>query len=163
MRFLTWFSPCAWGDIDGYGGIRGFYHGTPVGRAIVNSFWKVLGGDVISLNGYDSHPKTAKLKPWTSAMFTGSSFSIMNYDTNFMDIVKSDLVNVYVSEIDHLSQERSTYPTAASSSPTLYSRTPAGSTCRPSSSYPRASRVNLVFRIARTPTHQLMTSPTTLS
>lgn len=103
MRFLTWFSPCAWGDIDGYGGIRGFYHGTPVGRAIVNSFWKVLGGDVISLNGYDSHPKTAKLKPWTSAMFTGSSFSIMNYDTNFMDIVKSDLVNVYVSEIDHLS------------------------------------------------------------
>lgn len=53
--------------------------------------------------GYDSHPKTAKLKPWTDAMFTGSSFSILNYDTNFMDIVKSDLVNVYVSEIDHLS------------------------------------------------------------
>ncbi|KAI1385183.1 FAD/NAD(P)-binding domain-containing protein [Hypoxylon trugodes] len=103
VRFLTWFSPCVWGDIDGYGGIRGFYHGTAFGRSIVNSFWKVLGGDVINLNAYDSHPKTAKLKPWTDPMFTGASFSIMNYDTNFMDLVKGDDVNIYVSEIDHLS------------------------------------------------------------
>ncbi|XXH01067.1 hypothetical protein Hte_007418 [Hypoxylon texense] len=103
MRFLTWFSPCVWGDVDGYGGIRGFYHRTAVGRTIVNSFWKVLGGDVISLNAYDSHPKTAKLKPWTDPMFTGSSFSIMNYDTDIMELVKGDNINVYVSEIDHLS------------------------------------------------------------
>lgn len=103
MRFLTWFSPCAWGDVDGYSRIRSFYHETAVGRTIVNSFWKVLGGDVLNLNDYDSHPKTAKLKPWTEAMFTGASFSILNYDTDIMELIKSDNVDVYVSEIDHLS------------------------------------------------------------
>ena len=70
---------------------------------MVNGFWSVLGGDVLTLNKYDSHPKTAKLKPWTEAMFTGPSFSILNYDTDFFELVKSDLVDIHVGEIDHLS------------------------------------------------------------
>lgn len=103
VRFLTWFSPCVWGEVDGYGGIRNFFHGTAVGRSIVNTFWNTLGGDVMTLNAYDSHPETAKLKPWTEAMFTGASFSILNYETNFFDLVKGDMVKVHVGEIDHLS------------------------------------------------------------
>ncbi|CAI6094709.1 unnamed protein product [Clonostachys chloroleuca] len=102
-RILTWFSPSIWGSADGYTGIRNFLHGTALGRAIVNGFWFVLGNDVLRLNKYDEHPDTAKLKPWTSAMFTGPSFSIVNWETNFWDLVKSDLVNVYISDIDHLS------------------------------------------------------------
>ncbi|KAK7744842.1 hypothetical protein SLS62_010004 [Diatrype stigma] len=102
-RFLTWFSPCIWGDADGYSRIRRFYHGTAIGRAIVNTFWKVLGNDVLTLNAYDSHPKTAKVKPWTNAMFTGASFSILNYDTDIFELIKGDLVDVHVGEIDHLS------------------------------------------------------------
>lgn len=103
IRFLTWFSPCIWGDVDGYSRIRSFYHGTAIGRAIVNTFWTVLGNDVLTLNGYDSNPKTAKLKPWTEAMFTGASFSILNYDTDIFELIKGDMVDVYVGEIDHLS------------------------------------------------------------
>ncbi|KAI0403159.1 hypothetical protein F4802DRAFT_608202 [Xylaria palmicola] len=102
-RLLTWFSPCIWGSADGYFRIRNFYHGTAIGRFIVDTFWKILGGDVITLNKYDSHPDTAKLKPWTEAMFTGASFSILNYEKDIMELVKSDLVNVYIGEIDHLS------------------------------------------------------------
>lgn len=102
-RLLSWFSPCIWAEASGYTGIRDFLHGTAVGRAVVNGFWNLLGGDVISVNKYDAHPDTAKLKPWTHAMFTGPSFSILNYDTNFFDIVKSDMVHVYIGEIDHLS------------------------------------------------------------
>lgn len=103
IRFLSWFSPCIWGSIDGYPRIRKFLHGTAFGRALVDGFWSVLGGDVLTLNKYDSHPKTALLKPWTEAMFTGPSFSILNYDTDFFEVVKSDLVDIHVGEIDHLS------------------------------------------------------------
>ncbi|KAK1496289.1 hypothetical protein CTAM01_08476 [Colletotrichum tamarilloi] len=102
-RMLTWFSPCLWGDADGYIETRHFLHGTAIGRTIVDTFWKVLGGDVMTLNAYDSHPDTAKLKPWTEAMFTGTSFSILNYDTNFFDLVKKGKVKVHLGEIDHLS------------------------------------------------------------
>ncbi|KAI1378024.1 FAD/NAD(P)-binding domain-containing protein [Hypoxylon crocopeplum] len=101
-RFLTWFSPCIWGDADGYT-IRNFYHGTVIGRSIVDMFWKVLGSDVLTLNNYDAHPDTAKLKPWTEAMFTGASFSILNYEQDIFKLVQSDKVDVCVGEIDHLS------------------------------------------------------------
>ncbi|OAA65566.1 flavin-binding monooxygenase-like protein [Niveomyces insectorum RCEF 264] len=102
-RLLTWFSPCIWGDADGYTGMRGFYHGTAVGRAITNSFWSILGGDVIALNKYAAHPETAKLKPWSEAMFTGSSFSILNYPTDFFELIRNGTVRVHIGEIASLS------------------------------------------------------------
>lgn len=103
VRFLTFFSPCIWGEVDGYMRTRGFLHGTAVGRAIVNGFWNVLGRDVLALNQYDSHPETAKLKPWIPAMFTGTSFSILNYETDFFELARGDKIKIHVGEIDHLS------------------------------------------------------------
>ncbi|KAI1499254.1 hypothetical protein F5X99DRAFT_291353 [Biscogniauxia marginata] len=102
-RFLTWLSPCIWGWADGYTGIRSFFHSTAVGRFIVDAFWKILGGDVMTLNQYDAHPDTAKLKPWTEAMFTGASFSLLNYDQDIFELVKSDKIDVHIGDIDHLS------------------------------------------------------------
>ncbi|OTA99896.1 hypothetical protein M426DRAFT_66913 [Hypoxylon sp. CI-4A] len=103
VRFLTWFSPCIWGDADGYQGIRRFYHGTPIGRFLVDRFWNVLAQDVITLNKFDSHPKTAKLKPWLEVMYTGCSYSILNYERDFFEVVKGDNVEIHVGEISHLS------------------------------------------------------------
>jgi len=100
---LTWFSPCVWGEADGYTGMRNFYHGTAVGRAITNTFWSILGGDVIALNKYASHPETAKLKPWSEAMFTASTFSILNYPTDIFDLVRNGTVSVHIADITHLS------------------------------------------------------------
>ncbi|KAI1821582.1 FAD/NAD(P)-binding domain-containing protein [Xylaria intraflava] len=102
-RFLTWFSPCVWGDADGFSRIRNFYHGTTIGRTMVDTFWKVLTGDITTLNGYDSHPDTAKLKPWIEAMYAGTSFSILNYDQDMLELIRSDMIDVHIGEVDHLS------------------------------------------------------------
>ncbi|CAJ2508463.1 Uu.00g134890.m01.CDS01 [Anthostomella pinea] len=105
-RLMTWFSPCIWGEADGYSWIRRFLHGTATGRFIVDKLWKTVTGDIMSQNDYDAHPDTAKLKPWTEMMFTGDSYSILNYDQDIFSLIKSNLVNVHVGEIDHLSTRR---------------------------------------------------------
>ncbi|ERF68288.1 hypothetical protein EPUS_02744 [Endocarpon pusillum Z07020] len=105
-RFLTWFSPCIWGNADGYSGVRNFLHGTAFGRKIVNTFWAILGNDVTTLNGYDKHPETKKLKPWTDSFYTGSSLGILNYKTNFFDLVRQGNIKVHVADIDSLSDRK---------------------------------------------------------
>ncbi|KAL0931392.1 flavin-binding monooxygenase-like protein [Colletotrichum truncatum] len=102
-RALTWFSPCAWGEADGYNKTRNFYHGTAIGRGIVNNFWSVLGNDVITLNKYDSHPELKKLKPWCEAKHVASSLSILNYETDFFDLIRDGKVHVHVADIVKLS------------------------------------------------------------
>lgn len=102
-RLLTWFSPCIWGFADGYTGIRRFWHETGIGRAITRAFWWVLGNDVVTLNRYDKHPETKKLKPWTDAFFSGTSFSILNYDTNFFDYVTNGTVKIHIADLIRLS------------------------------------------------------------
>ncbi|KAG9232738.1 hypothetical protein BJ875DRAFT_485775 [Amylocarpus encephaloides] len=104
VRFLTWMSPCIWGEADGYGGIRSWLHGTAVGRFLVDRFWAILGGDLVTLNKYDSHPETAKLKPWIGAFWTGTSLSILNYDTDFFELVKGGKIKVHIADITQLSK-----------------------------------------------------------
>lgn len=103
-RFLTWLSPCVWGDADGYVSVRRFLHGTTVGRFIVDRFWAILGGDVVALNKYDAHPKTAKLKPWIDPFWIASGLSILNYETDFFELAKRDNVKIYIADITHLSK-----------------------------------------------------------
>lgn len=103
VRFLTWFSPCIWGDYDGFGTIRSWLHSTMIGRFLVDSFWKILANDVITLNGYDKHPETKKLKPWTPAFWVASSLSILNYPTDFFQYVRDGTIRVHVADITHLS------------------------------------------------------------
>lgn len=101
-RFLTWLSPCIWGDVDGFPGIRSFLHGTAIGRFIVNGFWSILGNDVKTLNKFDSHPETAKLSPWSNPMFIGAGLSILNYDTDFFELVRNGTISVHVSDVAEL-------------------------------------------------------------
>lgn len=74
-----------------------------IGRALVRAFWTVLGNDVMQLCGFDKHPEIAKLRPWKSAMLTGSSFSILNYDTDFFELIRDGSVTVHIADLDHLS------------------------------------------------------------
>lgn len=103
VRFLTWFSPCIWGDYDSFGTVRRWLHSTKIGRFFVDSFWKILANDVITLNGYDKHPETKKLKPWTSAFWVASSLSILNYPTDFFQYVRDGIIKVHVADITYLS------------------------------------------------------------
>ena len=103
VRFLTWFSPCIWGDEDGFGAVRRFLHGNRIGRSIVEAFWSVLANDVITLNGYDKHTETKKLKPWIPAFWTGTSLSILNYPTDFYEYVRNGTIKIHVNDIERLS------------------------------------------------------------
>ncbi|KAJ5556263.1 hypothetical protein N7494_000178 [Penicillium frequentans] len=104
-RALTWFSPCPFGDQDGFQPIRYFLHQTAIGRWIVHNFWHALGSDVIARNEYDSHPDTRKLKPWASPFWVASGLSIHNYETSFFDLIKNGSIRVHEAKIDRLTEK----------------------------------------------------------
>ncbi|SCO54756.1 related to dimethylaniline monooxygenase [Fusarium fujikuroi] len=106
IRWMTWFSPCPWGQEDGYPAVRNFLHGTAVGRFLVSNFWKTLSNDVTGAIGYDSHPELAKLKPWHSAFWIGSGLSILNYDSPLFDLVKQGKIRVHIDDIESLEPNR---------------------------------------------------------
>ncbi|KAI4250852.1 MAG: hypothetical protein LQ352_005208, partial [Teloschistes flavicans] len=106
VRFLTWFSPCIWGAYDGFGSLRRFFHNTTIGRWIVDRFWDILAGDVMALNGYDKHPETKKLKPWTQAFWIASGLSILNYPEDIFEYVRNGKIKVHIADIDHLSEKK---------------------------------------------------------
>ena len=103
VRFLTWFSPCIWGSRDGFGGVRTFLHNTKIGRWLVDSFWNILSNDVITLNGFDKHPETKRLRPWVPAFWTASSLSVLNYPTDIFNYVRDGTIRVHIADIMHLS------------------------------------------------------------
>lgn len=106
VRFLTWFSPCVWGANDGFVKFRRYLHKTRIGRWLVDIFWSILSNDVVTLNGFDKHPETKKLKPWTPAFWTGSSLSILNYPTDIFEYVRNGTIKVHVADITNLSPKR---------------------------------------------------------
>lgn len=105
VRSLSWFSPCIWGEHDGFGWVRRLLHTTMIGRFIVDAFWKILAHDVITLNGYNKHPETQKLKPWTPAFWVASSLSILNYPTDFFEYVRNGTIKVHIADLKHLSHK----------------------------------------------------------
>lgn len=104
VRWMTWFSPCPFGGIDGWGWVRTFLHGTAVGRFIVDKFWAGLGGEVIEKNGYATHSELKKLQPWNSAFWIGSGLSIHNYDQDLFEMVKQGKINVHVADVVRLTK-----------------------------------------------------------
>ncbi|KXJ88436.1 hypothetical protein Micbo1qcDRAFT_214329 [Microdochium bolleyi] len=101
-RLLTWFSPCAWGDEDGFGAVRWFLQATLLGRLLVRLVFAVMSMDVAQAVGYDSHPELKKLKPWHSAFWEGSGLGIWNFPTSFVDLVKTGKIRVHLAEVDRL-------------------------------------------------------------
>ncbi|AEO61021.1 hypothetical protein MYCTH_2130164 [Thermothelomyces thermophilus ATCC 42464] len=63
----------------------------------------MIDNDVLALNKYDSHPELRKLKPWSPAMFTASSFSILNYPTDIFDLVRDGTIRVHIADLTGLS------------------------------------------------------------
>ncbi|KAJ4351620.1 uncharacterized protein N0V89_006963 [Didymosphaeria variabile] len=102
VRALSWFSPCPWGQEDGFGGVRKFLEKTSIGRMLVRGFWSMLGNDVLQHHQYDNHPELQKLKPWHSVFWIGSGLSILNYNTSFFDMIRDGKVRVHIENIDHL-------------------------------------------------------------
>lgn len=105
-RFFGYMSPCPWAETTGFEGwMRGFFHGTWLGKKIMAAFWQILGDDVIQLNRLHDHPETKKLRPWRDAFETGNALSIMNYPTNWFDLVRQGKIKIVIDEIDQLGDE----------------------------------------------------------
>lgn len=63
MRFFTWFSPCVFGDFDGFGWVRKALHQTRLGRYFVHKFWEGIRMDIIDSNGYRKEECLQYLEP----------------------------------------------------------------------------------------------------
>ncbi|KAI9671269.1 MAG: hypothetical protein M1829_004676 [Trizodia sp. TS-e1964] len=104
-RFLTWFSPCIWGDADGYSStIRRFLHGTSVGRFLVRALWGKIGGDVIQVNGFRENENMKKLEPDASIFWSANDLGILNYPTDIYEYVRSGQITVHRNDPDHISK-----------------------------------------------------------
>jgi hypothetical protein len=105
-RFFGYMSPCPWAETTGFEGwLRGFFHGTWLGTKIMAAFWQILGDDVIKLNKLHEHPETKKLRPWRNAFEAGTGLSIMNYPTNWFDLVRQGKIKIVIDEIGRLDNE----------------------------------------------------------
>ncbi|RDW79418.1 dimethylaniline monooxygenase [Coleophoma cylindrospora] len=119
-RFLTWFSPCIWGDADGFGGVRKFLNRTRLGRYLMHNFWEKLRWDVVDGNGYRKDPALAGLEPderWRNtdlndnekkltmpSMFWTARVGILNYTTDIHQYLRSGQVTIHRKDISHLSE-----------------------------------------------------------
>lgn len=102
-RFIGYFSPCPWAATTGVEGwLRSFFHGTWLGRKVMHAFWGILGDDVIQLNKLNEHSETKKLRPWRDAFETGNALSILNYPTNWFDLVREGRIKIIIDDIDQL-------------------------------------------------------------
>ncbi|KAF2646747.1 FAD/NAD(P)-binding domain-containing protein [Massarina eburnea CBS 473.64] len=102
-RLITWLSPCIWGDSDGFASIRNFLHQHWLGRKIVDGFFDKMAHSIMEHNKYDSHPETAKLKPWDDVFFIGTNRGLLNYGTDFFELVRKGLIRVHIADITNLS------------------------------------------------------------
>ncbi|RAR00106.1 flavin-binding monooxygenase-like protein [Stemphylium lycopersici] len=100
-RLITWLSPCIWED--GFSYARNFFHQHWLGRKIADTFFAKMQHATEEVNGYDSHPETAKLKPWDDVFFIGTNRGLLNYDGDFFKLVREGMIKVHVADITHLS------------------------------------------------------------
>ncbi|KAL8814190.1 MAG: hypothetical protein Q9223_006566 [Gallowayella weberi] len=102
-RLLTLFSPCIWGESDGFGSIRRWLHGTKAGRFIVKQFWKKLGGDVVTQTGLRSKgPEVAKLVPKEGAFWYANGLSVLNYGEDVHRYLRDGTVRVVRGDVERL-------------------------------------------------------------
>jgi cation diffusion facilitator CzcD-associated flavoprotein CzcO len=102
VRMFTWFSPCIWGPADGYGWVRQRLHGSSLGRWIVRRFWAFMQGRLVHTNKYDEHEQVGKLKPWVDMFWIAGSLSILNYKTDFFELVRSGMIQIHIADIKEL-------------------------------------------------------------
>ncbi|GKZ79520.1 hypothetical protein AnigIFM56816_003719 [Aspergillus niger] len=102
MRFFTWFSPCIFGDFDGFSWIRKALHQTRLGRYIVHKFWEGMRTDIIDLNGYRREKCLEHLEPLES-LFWSARVGVLNYPSDIHDYLRTGQVKITRKDIDHLS------------------------------------------------------------
>lgn len=102
MRFFSWFSPCIWGDYDGFGWIRGFLNRTRIGRWLMDGIWEKVRFDVIDTAGYRKEKALEHLEPLESLFWT-ARVGIHNYASDHHELIRSGKVELHHKDIANLS------------------------------------------------------------
>lgn len=102
MRLISWFSPCLWGDADGFGYLRSLLHGTRAGRWFIDKFWKKVGSETVEQAGLNKHEKLKLLQPDAGALWYATGLAILNYPTNIYDFVTTGQVEVLRKDVERL-------------------------------------------------------------
>lgn len=102
VRILTFFSPCYWGGVEGFGWVWSALHRTWLGRAFLKTFWRKLSDDTLEQSGITKDKELRKLIPDESALWYATSLAILNYKTPIHDFVTSGQVKIYREDLTHL-------------------------------------------------------------
>ena len=105
-RLFTAFGPCWWTQNDGLGWLRWLLHSTVIGTLFVRWFWSSLEKKIFQANKFNIDPETQKLKPWSGVFWAGTSLSILNYNANIFDFVRSGRVRVHHGDIVSLTAQQ---------------------------------------------------------
>lgn len=98
MRFFTWFSPCIWGNFDGFGWIRRFLARTRLGRWLTDGLWEQIRTDTVEVNGYRKEKELQHLEPWES-LFWSARVGILNYEKDPHDFLRSGQVTLHNHDV----------------------------------------------------------------
>ncbi|KAK5991484.1 FAD-dependent monooxygenase DEP4-like protein [Cladobotryum mycophilum] len=104
-RLCSLFSPCIWGQADGYRWPRWFLHETRVGRCLVGFFWRTLGASVLASTGLHLPKGTELAKPDFDFQWQASSAGTLNYDGDFYSFLRSGQVVIHRKSLDKLTCE----------------------------------------------------------
>lgn len=100
-RVMTWLSPCIWED--GFSYLHNFFSQHWLGRKISDAVFNQMQQGNLARNGYDTHPETAKLKPWNESFFVGSVRGVLSYKNDIFELVRSGKIRVHIADISQLS------------------------------------------------------------
>ncbi|RAL15238.1 FAD/NAD(P)-binding domain-containing protein [Aspergillus homomorphus CBS 101889] len=103
-RFMTWLSPCPWGDSDGYGWIPRFFQSTTTGQWISRHLWAWFTSTCLQDPALVRSAETRKLQPQATKPFSpAGGFSARNYPPDFFQYIDSGMIQIHTADIDHLS------------------------------------------------------------
>ncbi|KAF3920265.1 hypothetical protein AA313_de0208425 [Arthrobotrys entomopaga] len=105
-RLFSLFSPCIWGDADGYSWPRWFLHRTWLGQLLVGLFWNIMGASILAATKLDLPGRTEKARPDFDFQWQASSAGTLNYDGDFYSFIRSGQVSIYRENLTTLSQDQ---------------------------------------------------------
>ncbi|MCJ1246739.1 hypothetical protein MMC30_003948 [Trapelia coarctata] len=102
-RWMTWLSPCIWGEREGAAGwVRRALHDTRVGRWVVDGFWSNLSMGTLQQAGYlddDGEGKLKALWPVGNAWGYATQLGILNYRDDVFEYVRKGQVEVVRKDV----------------------------------------------------------------
>lgn len=101
-RWMSWPSPCVWGDSDGFGWVRQALHNTRVGRVLVDRFWTNLSMGTLKQAGYLDDDVEGKLKglwPLGNAFGYATQLGMLNYPDDLFEYVRRGQVEVVRKDV----------------------------------------------------------------